>query len=287
MNLTLCLTNGFSRALSRFRLAVYLWLILLALAILAIAPVNFLLRQQLGHFYLSDHPLMPLEFNLLEVILANQSLLAPYISFLLILILISAVLFVFLSAGFFGRMLSPDPVVTFREFLADGCRHFWKFLLSLLIFLPFLLLLFLTFRLLILPLNLWSNQAVSEWPVLLASNLRMLVLILLWTAFRLLLDLVRIIMVTESRNVIPAYVSAIRFLRANFFRLWSLYLLTGAVVTLISLLWLLIVRLLAPGTPVGLLLIIILGQAYILFRLLARQVIIGVEYSYYTLRKRN
>lgn len=287
MNLILCLKTGFNRALSRFRLAVYLWLILLVLAILAIAPVNSLLRQQLGHFYLTDHPLIPLELHLLEVILANQTLLVPYISFLLVLILISAVLCIFLSAGLFGRMLSPDPVVSFREFLADSCRHFRKFLLSLLVFLPFLLLMFLLFRLLILPLKLWSNQAVTEWPVLIASNLRILVLILLWTAFRLLLDLVRIIVVTESRNVIPAYTSAFRFLRSNFFRLWGLYLLTGVVVALISLLWLLTIRLLTPGNPIGFLLIIILGQAYILFRLLARQVIIGVEYSYYILRKRN
>jgi len=285
MNPTLYLKPGFNRAISRFRLAVYLWLMLLLLAILAIAPVNFLLRQQLGHLYLPDHPLMPLEFSLLEVFLANQNLLAPYLSFLLVFILVSAVLFVFFSAGLFGRMLSPDPVVTFREFLADGCRHFWKFLLSLLVFLPFLVLMFLLFRLLAMPLNLWSDRAVTEWPVLIASNLRMLLLILLWTAFKLLLDLVRIIMVTESRKVIPAYASALHFLRSNFFRLWGLYLLLGVAVTLISVLWLLLARLLSSGTPTGLVLIIILGQAYVLFRLLARQVFIGVEYSYYTSRK--
>ncbi|MBC7348552.1 MAG: hypothetical protein H5U05_01105 [Candidatus Aminicenantes bacterium] len=287
MNLTICLKPGFNRAIFRFRLAFYLWLMLLLLALLAIAPVNFLLRQQLGHLYLPDHPLMPLEFSLLEVFLANQNLLAPYLSFLLVFILVSTVLFVFFSAGLFGRMLSPDPVVTFREFLADGCRYFWKFLLSLLVFLPFLVLLFLLFRLLALPLNLWSDRAVSEWPVLIASNLRMLLLILLWTAFKLLLDLVRIIMVTESRKVIPAYASALRFLRSNFFGLWGLYLLVGVAVTLISLLWLLLARILPTGTPTGLILIIILGQAYALFRLLARQVFIGVEYSYYTSRKGN
>ncbi|MDH7492779.1 MAG: hypothetical protein QHH44_02750 [Candidatus Saccharicenans sp.] len=285
MNLTICLKPGFNRTLFRFRLSVYLWLILLVLAILAMAPVNFLLHQQLGHLYLPENPLMPLELSLLEVLLANQALLAPYASFLLIFILISAVLFVFLSAGFFGRMLSPDPVVTFREFLADGCRYFWKFILSLLVFLPFLVLMLLLFRLLALPLNLWSEGAVSEWPVLIASNWRMLFLILLWTAFKLLLDLVRIIIVTESKKVIPAYASAIRFLRFNFFRLWGLYLLLGLAVTSISFLWLWLARLFSSGAPAALLLIIILGQAYVLFRLLARQAFIGVEYSYYTYRK--
>ncbi|MGQ9801611.1 MAG: hypothetical protein ACUVRL_08105 [Candidatus Saccharicenans sp.] len=285
MNLTNYLKLGFNRAVFRFRLAVYLWLTLLFLAFLAMAPVNFLLRQQLGHLYLPDNPLMPLEFSLLEVFLANQTLLAPYARFLLAFILISAVIFVFLSAGLFGRMLSPDPVITFRELLSDGCRYFWKFLLSLLVFLPFLVLMFLLFRLLAMPLNLWSAQAVTEWPVLIASNLRMLVMILLWTAFKLLLDLVRIIMVTESRKVIPAYASALRFLRSNFFRLWGLYMLLGVGVILISVLWLLIARLFTTGTLVGLLLIIILGQVHILFRLLARQVFIGVEYSYYTSRK--
>jgi len=46
-----------------------------------------------------------------------------------------------------------------------------------------------------------------------------------------------------------------------------------------------IYRLLSPAQPGSLIVLIIAGQAYVLFRLLARQVVIGVEYNYFSMRK--
>lgn len=273
--------RGVRRASGRFRLAVYLWLILLALALLAAAPVNSLLRAQLGHLYLPEKPFQPFELYLVETFLASQQFFAPYAGFLLVFLGFGALLFVFLGAGLFGRMLTPDPVVTFREFLADGCRYFWRFFLSLLTFLPFLAVFLLLFRLLASPLNFWSRQAVTEWPVIISSNLRMLLAILLWTVFKLLLDLVRIIMIAEKKKVIPAYRAALGFLRRNFLRLWGLYLMLGLMVVVISVLWLLLGRLLGGKTGIGVLFFLLLSQTYLIFRLLARQTFIGMEYSYY------
>ncbi|MDI6850064.1 MAG: hypothetical protein QME69_09765 [Candidatus Saccharicenans sp.] len=281
MNVCSYIRSGFNRALVRFRLAVYLWLILLALALLAAAPVNSLLRTQLGHLYLPEKPFQPFELYLVEALLANQQFFAPYAGFLLVFLSFCVLLFVFLGAGLFGRMLTPDPVVTFREFLADGCRYFWRFGQSLLVFLPFLAVFLLLFRLLAAPLNLWARQAVTEWPVIISSNLRMLLAILLWTVFKLLLDLVRIITIAEKKKVIPAYAAALRFLRRNFIRLWGLYLILGLLVVLISALWLLLGRLLGGGAGSGVLFFLLLCQAYLIFRLLARQTFIGMEYSYY------
>ncbi|MCR4409220.1 MAG: hypothetical protein QHH43_00130 [Candidatus Saccharicenans sp.] len=285
MSLQTYLNPGLNRTITRFRLSVYIWLILLVLALLALAPINSLLRNSLGHFYLPDKPVMPFELNLAEVFLANQEILSPYVGFLLTLMLLTGLIFTFLSAGLFGRMLSPDPVVTLREFLSDGARHFWKFFLSLLVFLPFLAVLLILFRLLTAPLNLWSSRAVTEWPVIISANLRMLVLILLWTAFKLFLDLTRIIMISESKKVIPAYVSALRFLKRHFFRFWGLYLLLGLAVIIISAFWFFIMRLIPSGAGPGVLAFIFLGQIYIIFRVLARQVFIGVEYAYYLRQK--
>lgn len=44
-------------------------------------------------------------------------------------------------------------------------------------------------------------------------------------------------------------------------------------------------HLLPAGAAPGVLAFIILGQIYIIFRVLARQVFIGVEYAYYLRRK--
>lgn len=279
------LKSGFNRAVSKFRLSLYLWLIMFIISLIIIVPVSFELRANLGHLAWTEKSLMPFELNLIEILLANQNLLASYLVFIITMLLLSALLSVFLNGGLFGQMLSPETGVSFRNFLLAGCRHFWQFLLSLIIFIPFLLVLFLIFRLLSAPLEQWSARAVTEWPVLLASWLSVLLLALLWTAFRLVLDLARILVVAESKKVIAAYLSALRFLSRHFFRLWGLYLLIALAVILISAGWLLLVRLLSPASPAGLMIILILYQAYILFRLLARQVLIGVEYSYFSVRK--
>lgn len=276
---------GFNRAISKFKLSLYLWLIMFIISLIIIVPVSYEVRANLGHLAWTEKPLLPFELNLIEIFLANQNLLASYSVFIIIMLLFSALLSVFLSGGLFGQMLSPEARVSFRDFLVDGCRHFWQFLLSLIIFIPFLLIFFLVFRLLSAPLKLWSARAVTEWPVILASWLTVLLLALLWTAFRLVLDLVRIFVVGESKRAMAAYLSTLRFLHRHFFRLWSLYLLIGLAVILISAGWLLLVKLLSPASPAGLLIIIILSQAYILFRLLARQVLIGVEASYFSARK--
>jgi len=277
--------SGFSQAISKFKLSVYLWLIVIVVSLIMVLPVNFQIRTALGHLSWPEHSLMPFEFNLVEIFLANQNLLGSYSLFLLVTLLFSAGLVVFLSGGLFGQMINSRDIVSFPNFLAAGCRYFGRFLLSLVLFIPFLLVFFLIFKLLSAPLNLWSAGAVSEWPVILAGWLSFVLLALLWPAFKVILDLVRIFMVAESKKVTVAYASALKFLGRHFFQLWGLYLLVSLAVVIISAVWLVIYRLLSPAQPGSLIVLIIAGQAYVLFRLLARQVVIGVEYNYFSMRK--
>jgi hypothetical protein len=285
MSLGNYLEAGLNRALSRFRLTIYLWLIISVIALIAITPVSSLIRSNLGALALPEGRPMPFELNVLEVLIANQNILASYAVFLIAIVLISALFFVFLNGGLFGRMLSQDYRITLSDFLADGCRYFWKFIFSLIVFLPLLILLFLLFRVLATPFNIWSERAITEWPVIISASLRILLFVLLFTAFKLLLDLVRIIIVTESKKVFPAYGQALKFLGRHFFSLWGLYLLLGLAVILISLGWLLVVQQFSSSHLAGMLIGIILAQAFLLFRVLARQVFIGVEFSYYSKRK--
>ena len=182
-------------------------------------------------------------------------------------------------------MIDPVDRVSFSHFLAAGCRYFGRFLLSLVLFIPFLAVFFIVFKLLSAPLNLWSARAVSERPVILAGWLSLVLLALLWPAFKVILDLVRIFMVAEPKKVTASYASAFKFLRHHFFQLWGLYLLVTLAVVVVSAIWLAICRLLSPAQPGSLFALILLGQAFVLFRLLARQVLIGVEYSYFSTRK--
>ena len=285
MNLSNYLEAGFRRAIKKFKLAVYLWVAIFILALVAITPVSSLIRSQLGNLYLPENPLLPFELNLVEIFLANQAFFGPYLALLLTIILVAVPIFIFLEAGLFGRLLEAENRVNLNDFMADGSRYFWKFFLSLVAFIPFLLIFFLLFRLLTAPLTFWSSRASTEWPVIIAANLKMILLILLWSAFKLLLDLVRIIIVTENRKVIPAYASSLGFLKRHFFTLWGIYLLLGLTVVGISAVWLIIVRLFSSTHLPGVLIVFLLGQAYLLFRLLATLIFIGVEYSYYSSRR--
>jgi len=279
------LKSGFDRASQKFKLSIYLWLIIIVVSLIALLPVNFQITTALGHLSWPENSLMPFELNLVEIFLTNQNLLATYFIFLLVIILLSAVLSVFLSGGLFGQMINPGNRISFPNFLAAGCRYFGRFLLSLVLFIPFLAVFFLVFKLLSAPLNFWSAQAVSDWPVILAGWLSLVLLALLWPAFKVILDLVRIFMVAESKKVTASYASAFKFLRHHFFQLWGLYLLVTLAVVVVSAIWLAICRLLSPAQPGSLFALILLGQAFVLFRLLARQVLIGVEYSYFSTRK--
>ncbi|MDD8031156.1 MAG: hypothetical protein PHQ25_04060 [Acidobacteriota bacterium] len=285
MSLGNYLEAGLNRALSRFKIALYLWLIISVVALIAITPIGSLVRSNLGHLTLSQDLSMPFELNIVEVLISNQNIFAPYTVFLIAIVLISMLLFIFLKGGLFGRMLNQDNRINISNFLADGSRYFWKFLLSLIIFLPFLFIFFLLFRLLAAPLEAWSDGAVTEWPVIISANLKLLLFVLLLAAFKLLLDLVRIIIVTESKKVWPAYCLAIKFLSRHFFSFWGLYLLLGLVVALICLGWLLVGQQISSNHLAGILISIILAQAFLMFRLLARQLFIGVEFSYYSKRK--
>ena len=78
------LKSGFNQAISKFRLSVYLWLLIMAISLIIIIPISSQIRANLGHLSWSEKPLMPFELNLMEIFLASQNFLASYIIFLLI-----------------------------------------------------------------------------------------------------------------------------------------------------------------------------------------------------------
>jgi hypothetical protein len=282
MKIAYYLSSGIKQGLSRFKLAVYLWLIILGFSVVAIAPVSSIIKNNLGNFYPGRPPLLPFELHLVEVFMANQNIFQPYFSLVLTIILVFGLLTVFLNAGVFGRMTDREKKINFRDFLNDGCRYFWQFFLTVLISLPFFVLLLGLYRLLGTPVKAWTAEATTEWPFVIGSNLRMIIFILLWTIFKMLFDLVRIIIVSESKKLLPSLGSALRFLKNHFFKLWWLDLIIGFGFVIVSAIFLMAGRFLSTSHLAGVLVIIILSQAYLLFRLFTRLVFIGVETSYYS-----
>jgi len=284
MSVYKCFKSGIQQGFSRWRLAVYLWVTFLVMSILTVIPLMSIIGKNLGHSLLGQPLAMPFELSLVEIFLNNQTLLGPYISLLLVFGLVLAFFSVFLNGGLFGCTLSAEKT-NLRDFLADGTRFFWRFFLSLLAYIPFLLILLILYRIMVSPLNLWTEKAVTEWPLIIASNLRMVFFLLLWTIFRLSLDLVRIILVKEDSRVIPSLRATFLFLRRHFFQFWGLFLLIGLGYLLITLVFFLLGKLFSSQQLVGLIMFIILGQAQVFFRMLARIVFISTESCYYMMNK--
>jgi hypothetical protein len=272
---------GFKTGIKKFKLVIYLWLIVLILAMLAAAPLNYLLRINISHLFIEKPPFMPFELHLAEIFIANQNFFSPYFYFLFFLFLLVIVFSIFLNAGLFSRLITSESRITFSEFLADGSYYFGKFFLATLIYLPFFILLFALFRLLALPVDIFTEKAVSEWPMVIGSNLKILLFILLWTVFKLIFDLVRIIMIFESKKVLPALEQTFSFLKKHFFSLWGLYLILGLIFVVFSAIFLIVGRLLSSSQLFSLIITILLTQAIVIFRIFARTVFIGLEYCYY------
>lgn len=97
------LKSGFNQAISKFRLSVYLWLLIMAISLIIIIPISSQIRANLGHLSWSEKPLMPFELNLMEIFLASQNFLASYIIFLLIMLLFSVALSIFSGLDFLAR----------------------------------------------------------------------------------------------------------------------------------------------------------------------------------------
>ncbi|MBC7363268.1 MAG: hypothetical protein H5U07_01840 [Candidatus Aminicenantes bacterium] len=280
MSIYKCLQSGIQQGFSHLRLAFYLWAIFLVISVITVIPLISLIGKNLGHSLLGQPVAMPFELNLVEIFLNHQALLGPYLSLLLVFALFLAIFSFFLNGGLFGRVLSAEKT-NLRDFLADGTRFFWRFFLSGLAFIPFFLILLISYRILVSPLNLWTEKAVTEWPLIIASNLKLILFLLLWTIFRLSLDLVRIILVKEGDRVIPSLRATFLFLRRHFFRFWSLFLWLGLVYLLITLVFFFLGKLFSSQQLAGLIMLIILGQAQIFFRVFFRIVFISAESCYY------
>lgn len=284
MSIYKCLTSGINNGLSRYRLALYLWLIFLVFSLVAAMPLISIIERNLDHSLPGQPIAMPFELRLVEVFLNHQNIFAPYISFLLVLVVILVFALVFINAGLFGRTLAEENV-SFGNFLLDGTHFFWRFFLSAIMFLPFLIIILILYRILVSPFNLLSEMATTEWPLIIASNLRMVFLLLLWSIFRMSLDLVRIILVKEETGVIPAIGLAFRFLKRHFIKFWMLFLILGLIYLLLSFSLFLFGKMFSSENLVGVIMLIILSQLQVFFRLLTRVIFISAEDCFYLANK--
>jgi hypothetical protein len=251
------------------RLAVRLWAVNFVFALFAVAPFFFLMFEHMAHSDSGGRALQRLDLLWLGDFIYRYIRVSPAVSgSALLAVAMYLLLAVFLNGGIIGGLNRSEGRTTLAEFFHDSGLYFWPFLRLTLLSIPAYAL----FLAVGMPLiggltSVLSRRATTEWPALIASSLRFLLLVLLLTVVAMFLDYVRIGLVTSGGGKVLRQVRLTwTFVRRRFFRAWGLYLLAGLVFVAMTLVYLEIARLLPQNRPVLVLLAFLWQQAYILCR---------------------
>jgi hypothetical protein len=264
------------------RLLAFLWVIYSVFALAVVAPFYFLLQSQFSRSLLGDRLLAGADLLWIGDLVYRYQEIPPLImGWLLGTALLFLVLSTFLNGGVIGRIADSDGKLTFAVFFGDCGRHFGRFFRVLLLSLVGYVLVFAVLgRFVSLPFRAWSKGASSEWTTLTSSSLRLLVFLLLFSIVKMFFDYVKVRLVVEdSRKAVRAMLRNFRFLGRRFFGAWALFLVTGLVLVLFTLAYLLVAKTI-PKTGAGPLLLFLWQQAYFLAKLWTEVLFFATEYHF-------
>jgi hypothetical protein len=262
-------SRGVALAFKKRRLAVRLWAVNILFSLFAVAPFFFLMMKHMSHSFAAEKAQQRLDIFWLGDFIYRYMNVAPAIlGSALLAAILYFLLSVFLNGGIIGCLNRPEDQTTMAEFFHDCGLYFWRFFRLFLISIPaYLIFMGLSLPLLRTLLGLLNRRATSEWPVLIAANLRLLAIVLLLGIVAMFFDYVKIGLVAGARKkVLPETWRTMKFIGRRFFKAWRLYLLAGLVLVALTFFYLEIARLLPKNRPLLLLPVFAWQQAYILCR---------------------
>jgi len=274
--------KGVSAVRRNSRMTLWLWLIDFLFGIIVAAPVYFFVNKDFGHSPAGEG-LRGMSFTWLgDSIYKYQELLPALAGWVLVPALLFILVSIFLNGGIIGRLAAGEKT-TLQGFFADCGKYFGRFFRVFLLSLPVYILVFGgLLKLVSAPFKLWAKNAGGEMPVIIASNLRFLVTILILSIVQMYFDYVKIhLAAREGRKVLAAAAAALSFVGRKFFKAWGLYLLVGLLFIAATAAFIAVTNVL-PGTGmIALVLGFILAQAYILARIFAKVLFFASELDLY------
>jgi len=287
MRILKIIEKGFQTTNKRLKMVVYLWLINFVFSVLIVTPVYFLIKKDLSGSLMSDQILKGSELIWLgDIIYKYQDILPALVGWFLIPGIFFMMLYIFLYGGIIGRIVAQDEKINLTSFLSDCSKYFFPFLRIFLISLAAYLVVLGGIHSIISALfNLWKKSASTEWPLILASILEFLILVLLFSIVRMFFDYVRVRLVVEkSKKAIRATLLNISFIGKRFFRAWFLYLLVGLITAVFGVIYLALYQ---PLPKIGILLIVgfIWQQMYVLSRMWTKILFYSTEYHFLNLHQ--
>lgn len=278
----------FSKALGttarQGRLALRLWAINLLFSLLVAAPFAVAIQGQASHSLAADSLLSRMDVDWMTDLGTRFQGAAPLVmGLLLAALLLYLLLAVFLNGGVIGGLLRPGARPTLAEFFHDCGLHFWRFLRLFLLSIPvYLLFVGLLHGLVARLLRALTRQAATEWPVVAASVLRLLALLLLLGIISMFLDYIKIgLAAGKRRGVLKETGRMLKLVGRRFLKAWGLHLLAGLAFVALTLLYLEVARVLPKGTPPLLLAVFLWQQFYVLGRQFSKVLFFASEIELY------
>ena len=272
--------QGLRLASRKRTLAARLWALNFLFSLMAVAPLAFLIHGHLAHSFSGQRLLQKLDILWLGDFIYRYMDAAPAFTGLALLAAILYLLMsVFLNGGVIGCLNRLEARTTLADFFHDCGLYFWRFFRLFLLSIPvYLLVMGVFFRMLIAALRIFERRATTEWPALIFSNARILILVLLLGLVSMFFDYVKIGMVTGARKkVLKEAWRALTFVGRRFAKAWGLYLLSGLVFVMLTLIYLEIARVLPKNLPLLVLLFFLWQQLYILGRQASKLLFFATE----------
>jgi len=271
--------DGLAVSVSRIKITFFVWIVNFLFSVLVAAPLLFIIQTELAR---SDMANLLKPFDLMwlgEMIFKYQAVLGPMLSFILAAAVLYLILSVFLNGGFVGKLVDPERKLSLQSFFHDCGRFFWSFLrLFLVSFIFTAVAVGLVWRLLGAASEALTADAVTEWPVLILSNIHLILGLLFLSIVRMYFDYARIIIVRDNdRRVLRALRAAWSFLKANFFRAWGLYLLIFLFFVLVTAVAVALAQVFSSPGLVWVSLGLIAAQIFVIFRIFVKSVFITAQ----------
>lgn len=272
--------RGLRLCFRKRRLAARLWAVNFLFSLFAVAPLIFLIHDHLAHSFSGRHVLQKLDvFWLGDFSYRFMSAAPAFTGSALLAVILYLILAVFLNGGIIGCLNRADARTTLADFFHDCGLYFWRFFRLLLLSIPvYLLVMGVFFRLIVAALKILDRRATTEWPALIISNARILALILLLGLVAMFFDYVKIGLVTGARKkALKETWLTLKFVGRRFGKAWGLYLLSGLVFVMLTLIYLEIARLLPKNRPLLVLLVFLWQQFYMLGRQASKLLFFSTE----------
>jgi len=283
MSLVTLFIRGLGLSFRKRSLALRLWAVNVLFSLLVIAPLAIVIHGQPPRSLSAANTLARPDIHWLTDLSTQYMNTAPLLTGLLLAaVVLYLVLSVFLNGGVIGGLNRLEARTTLADFFHDCGLFFWRFFRLFLLSLPFYLLFVGVLHSLVAALLKYlTRRSATEWPVLVASNLRLLALVLLLGLVSMFFDYVKIGLATGGRrSVLKEAWRTLKFIARRFFRAWGLYLLAGLAFVALTLLYLEVIRIMPKNTPLWVLLVFLWQQLYILGRQMSKVLFFATELEF-------